>query len=183
MFVNNTKKQIILVRHAKAVEREDWKWADFDRPLTQAGDSSNHIVANYLRLIGVKPDRIVASPSVRTRETARWLAKKLSIEKVEYEKELYNEVPSLIRDPIDVHMAVVRSTKKSCKILMIVWHNTDISDFASFLSGDTVPSMKKWSVVVLALPDSLEWKNVSQDSARFVYYLTPQFLKLEELAE
>lgn len=74
MSHNMKKKQIILVRHAKAVERTDWTEKDFDRPLTVSGINSNRIVANYLRLIGVKPDRIVASPSERTRSTANDLA-------------------------------------------------------------------------------------------------------------
>jgi phosphohistidine phosphatase SixA len=51
MFHNTKKKQIILVRHARAVEREDWTGTDYDRPLTEEGIESNQIVANYLRLI------------------------------------------------------------------------------------------------------------------------------------
>lgn len=51
MFHNTKKKQIILVRHARAVEREDWAGSDYDRPLTEDGEQSNQIVANYLRLI------------------------------------------------------------------------------------------------------------------------------------
>lgn len=143
MFCNLKKKQIILVRHAKAVERTEWEGTDFDRPLTSAGENSNKIVANYLRLIGVKPDRIVASPSARTKGTAVDLAKKFSIDKVEYIQDLYNENVSPTRNAMDIHMNIARKTKKDCNVLVIVGHNSDLSDFAAMLSGESVPSMKK----------------------------------------
>lgn len=143
MFCNLKKKQIILVRHAKAVERTEWEGIDFDRPLTSAGENSNKIVANYLRLIGVKPDRIVASPSARTKGTAVDLAKKFSLDKVEYVADLYNENVPSTRNAMDIHMNIARKTKKDCNVLVIVGHNSDLSDFATFLSGESVPSMKK----------------------------------------
>lgn len=181
MFHNTKRKQIILVRHAKAIERDDWEGDDFDRPLSTGGEHANKIVANYLRLIGVKPDRIVASPSMRTRWTAQDIATKFHIDDVEYVRDLYNEDGFLARDSIDVHMQVVKSTKKSSQILMIVWHNNDLTEFAEYLSWDAVPSMKKWSVVVLSLPPETEWEDVEKWKLKFVYYLTPHFLRLEEL--
>ena len=175
------KKQIILVRHAKAVERTDWTEKDFDRPLTVSGINSNRIVANYLRLIGVKPDRIVASPSERTRSTANDLAIQFWNDTVEYVHSLYNEDGDENRRAMKVHLDVVHTTPENAKTLMIVGHNSDLSLFALYLSEDTVPSMKKWSVVILSLPDDLEWKDVKPWILKFVYYLTPHFLRLEDL--
>lgn len=181
MFHNIAKKQIILVRHAKAVEKCDWQGIDFDRPLTPAWESANKIVANYLRLIGIKPERIIASPAVRTRDTARDIAKKFNIEKVEYPTELYNEWSLPSRDSMGIHMKHVQSSKKWVETLMIVGHNPDLTEFASYLSGEAVPSMKKGSIMVLSLPDGMEWKSVAPGKLKFVYYLTPHFLRLEEL--
>jgi hypothetical protein len=42
--------------------------------------------------------------------------------------------------------------------------------------------MKKGSVVVLSVPDDASWKDISEGKCEYVYYLTPQFLKIEELA-
>jgi phosphohistidine phosphatase len=182
MYRNTKKKQIILVRHAKAVERIDWNGRDFDRPILPIGDRSNNIVANYLRLIGLKPDRIIASPAVRTRVTAEGMADKLGLEEVEYIDDLYNEWPSLLRCGDTVHLDAVKKTKKACQTVMIVWHNPDLTDFSNYLSWDTIPSMKKWSVIVLSLPEDAEWKDLAPGTCKFIYYLTPQFLKLEDLA-
>ena len=181
MFNNIKKKQVILVRHANALERDEWGENDFDRPLTQAGENSNKIVANYLRLIGVKPDRIVASPAARTKATALGIAQKFNISTVEYDRDLYNEDVALDRDAMMVHMNVVKKNKRDCNILVIVGHNNDLSRFAGYLSNDGVPSMKKWSVIVLSLPEDMEWKNVTPGALKFLYYITPQFLRLESL--
>ena len=181
MIQGDRKKQIILVRHAKAEERRDWKWSDFDRPLTCSWENSNCIVANYLRLIWLKPDRIVASPSARTKGTAVGLAKKFSIPKIDYVDSLYNEETSLDRDPLAIHLGIVRKNKRDGKALMIIGHNNDLSDFAEYLCGEAVPSMKKWAVIVLSVPDWVDWKNIQPGMLKFVYYLTPHFLRLEEL--
>jgi len=143
MFCNLKKRQIILVRHAKAVERNEWQGEDFDRPLSSIGENSNKMVANYLRLIGVRPNRIVASPSARTKSTAIDLAKKFSLDTVDYIDDLYNENILPTRNAMNIHMNIVKKTKKDCDVLVIVGHNNDLSDFAAFLSGESVPSMKK----------------------------------------
>lgn len=181
MFHNTKKKQIILVRHAKAIELDDFNGMDFDRPLSEQGEQSLAIVAKYLRLIGVKPNRIVASPSKRTKQTAEWFHTQYPELKIEYIDKLYNGGSVGKRDGDTIHLEVVNKTKKDATILMIVGHNDDLTNFAHYLTGEGVPSMKKWSVAVMSLPDSLEWKDVKKWSLSFVYYLTPQFLRLEEL--
>jgi phosphohistidine phosphatase SixA len=64
---------------------------------------------------------------------------------------------------------------------MIVGHNPDLTLVAQSLSWDDTPSMKKGSVIVLSVPESMEWKDITLGSLKFVYYLTPQFLCLESL--
>jgi phosphohistidine phosphatase SixA len=48
-------------------------------------------MANYLSLIGLKPDRIITSPSVRTQETAQILADRFRTHTTEIFTDLYNE--------------------------------------------------------------------------------------------
>ncbi len=64
------KKQIILVRHAHALEVDEFDGRDFDRPLSDKGREHATIMTRYLRLIGIRPDTVIASPALRTRETA-----------------------------------------------------------------------------------------------------------------
>jgi phosphohistidine phosphatase len=169
------------MRHAKAVEQVDWMGADFDRPLTSEGEESNKIMANYLRLIGVKPDMIIASPALRTKETAEIIAKKFHEKVVSYQRDIYNEDSVSSRDPIKVHLDIVKKAKKNTNILMIVGHNDDLSLFAANLCGEWVPSMKKGSIIVLSLPEDADWKDIKPGICKFIYYLTPHFLRLESL--
>lgn len=178
---HSQKKQIILVRHAKAMELGEFEGTDFDRPLSDRWMSSNKIVARYLRLIGVRPDRIVASPAVRTKTTADWLAEQYKIDKVEYFDDLYNGNLSLTRDSDAIHLRIIQKSKPNTRVVMVVGHNNDLTNFAKFLSNESVPSMKKGSIIVLSVPDTLDWKNIKKWDLSFVYYLTPHFLRMEEL--
>ena len=176
------KKQIILVRHAKAVELIDFHWLDFHRPLTEKGELSAKIIARYLRLIWVKPETILASPAIRTKKTAQIIADQFpKVQKIEFIDNLYNWWAVSSRNGNEIHLSALRKTKKDTEILMLVGHNNDLTDFAMYLSGEWVPSMKKWSIVVLSFPDEIDWTEVDEKSAKFVYYLTPHFLRLEDL--
>jgi hypothetical protein len=41
--------------------------------------------------------------------------------------------------------------------------------------------MKKGSVIVLSLPEDTDWRSVKPGTLKFIYYLTPHFLRLEAL--
>jgi phosphohistidine phosphatase len=182
MFHNTKRKQIILVRHGKTLDFSEFNGMDFDLPLSERGKNSLSIVAKYLRLIGVKPDKLISSPSRRTLQTAEILWAQYPWIKVEYVKDLYNAGSAGKRDSDAIYLWVIQKIKKDATILVIVGHNDDLTNFAKFLTGDGVPSLKKWSIAVLSVPDNTEWKDIKKNTLSFVYYLTAQFLRLEELA-
>jgi phosphohistidine phosphatase SixA len=113
--------------------------------------------------------------------TAEIIAKKFHNHTVTYNKALYNEEVVWPRDALKVHFDVVRKARHNTNILMIVGHNNDLSEFASYLANESVPSMKKWAVIVLSLPEDADWKSVKPGTLKFIYYLTPHFLRLEAL--
>jgi phosphohistidine phosphatase len=62
---------LILMRHADAGAADPRRWPDDrDRPLTDAGRREHAAVAEALRRMGVRFDRLLTSPLVRARETA-----------------------------------------------------------------------------------------------------------------
>jgi phosphohistidine phosphatase len=91
MFHNTRKKQIILIRHAKALELDEFDGDDFSRPLHERGASSAKIIARYLRLIGVHPDRVYASPSARTLQSAEILSNEYRNIPLVQNQKLYHE--------------------------------------------------------------------------------------------
>jgi phosphohistidine phosphatase len=63
--------KVYLVRHGIAVEGLVRGISrDSERPLTDEGVAETQMVARALKAMGVKPDVIVASPLVRTKQTA-----------------------------------------------------------------------------------------------------------------
>lgn len=100
-------------------------------------------MAKYLRLIGVKPNRIISSPAIRTRQTAESISSQYNIKKVDYLDSLYNGVQAVGRNANLIHLTIVKTTKKDADVVMVVGHNDDLTLFAQYLTGDGVPSMKK----------------------------------------
>jgi phosphohistidine phosphatase len=64
--------RIILMRHGEAGHSDPRRWPDDrDRPLTEAGHAEHGAVADALRRMGLTFDRLLSSPLVRARQTAR----------------------------------------------------------------------------------------------------------------
>jgi phosphohistidine phosphatase SixA len=63
---------VTLLRHGVAVDRADPRSPpDFERPLTVEGRNRAEAALRGLRALGVKPDRVLASPWLRCQQTAR----------------------------------------------------------------------------------------------------------------
>ncbi|MGI8814582.1 MAG: NUDIX hydrolase [Pseudonocardia sp.] len=74
--VNPALTSLLLVRHAKAGDREDWSGEDDLRPLTGKGQAQAERLVSLLGLFG--PTRVHAAPLVRCVETVAPLAAALS---------------------------------------------------------------------------------------------------------
>lgn len=63
---------VTFMRHGVAVDRADPRCPpDFQRPLTVEGRNRTEAAVRGLRALGVKPDRVLASPYLRCQQTAR----------------------------------------------------------------------------------------------------------------
>jgi phosphohistidine phosphatase SixA len=104
-----------------------------------------------------------------------------NIKNIELIKDLYFGNKWKERDGNQVHLKLIKKTTNDTDILMLVWHNDDIAEFARYLSNDGVPSLKKWALVVLSFPSDYSWDDIVPGELSLLYYITPQFLKLEAL--
>jgi 8-oxo-(d)GTP phosphatase len=68
---------ILLVRHAKAGKRSEWRGDDNDRPLEPAGTAQAQRLVDLL--LAFTPDRVVSADPVRCIETVRPLADRLGL--------------------------------------------------------------------------------------------------------
>jgi phosphohistidine phosphatase len=68
--------EVILIRHAKAENRDPNSWPDDDlRPLTAEGRAEQRAAARAMKQMGIKLDFLVTSPLLRAKETADIVAK------------------------------------------------------------------------------------------------------------
>jgi 8-oxo-dGTP diphosphatase len=78
---------LILLRHAKAIGKSDWKRADAARPLDDSGRYAAKALADLLACFSPRP-RLLSSPAVRCVDTLRPLSE-FTGEQVRVERSLY----------------------------------------------------------------------------------------------
>jgi phosphohistidine phosphatase len=162
-------KRLTLVRHAKS----SWKnsaLADVDRPLSGRGKRDAPRMASYLAQQGIVPDIILASPSRRTRQTAKRFAAELLGGK---EHALYD--PALYEAATDVLLERVRVLDDHWRHVMLVGHNPGLTDFADQLAGLGVDNIPTCGVVVIDI-DLSSWREVAPRTGYFVLYVIPKDL-------
>jgi len=64
--------KILFIRHAEAVESEEWNGDDLGRPLTASGRAVAKGMARLMKKIGVQPGIVICSEAVRARQTAKY---------------------------------------------------------------------------------------------------------------
>lgn len=120
-------KQLLLLRHAKS----DWHsnaLGDFERPLSARGRRDAPKMGRWLAENGGPPERIIASPAVRTTETIELVCAALGAgaragdeadgesDRVIYDRRLYHGTPGQIRE-------IAAAQLESFERVLMVAHN------------------------------------------------------------
>lgn len=167
---------LTLFRHAKS----SWELNGLDdreRPLNARGLAAAPMMGAFLRQQGLRPDLILCSTAVRTRQTLELAASGWQPEpRTKYEGALY------LAHPFDL-LERVRKTPRTVRHLMIVGHNPGLHILAIELIGDGNPELvaslssklPTAGVVVLAF-DAKTWTDVGPGKGRLVHYATPKTL-------
>lgn len=167
---------IILVRHAVAMEREQFKTKfkkdDSLRPLVMKGRNKMRAVARHLRQSVPKADLIVTSPFARAQQTAQILNQFYPRTKVEEAAEL---VPTA---PPEAFLNWLHTKSNKIKTMLVVGHEPQLSLFASYcLSGKNVGmsesfiELKKAGALCLEI-DALT--NLDASTAQLKWLITPK---------
>lgn len=93
-----------------------------------------------MRLVGLVPDVIIASPAFRTFGTARMIADRFDMTTVFRVESLW-DIPSRAKAR-KAYLDVLRSQDDEINTVIIVGHNPDISEAVRMLSGGEAPEMK-----------------------------------------
>lgn len=160
-------KRLIMVRHAKS----DWDnlgLKDFDRPLNSRGKENAPDMATRLKNRHYYVDQIISSSAKRTKGTSKRIAKIIEYDKdkILWLDELYHANSNKIRE-------VIYQIDKDVESVMVVCHNTGITDFVNSLCGYVTDNLPTCGMVAFEV-DCKKWKHFDEADKKLVFYDYPR---------
>lgn len=167
---------LTLFRHAKS----SWDTPDLDdrdRPLNERGLTAAPLMGAFLREHDLKPDLVLCSTAVRTRQTLELASSGWQPEpRTKFEGALYLAEPTSLLDR-------VRRTASTVRHLMLVGHNPGLQILGLELIGTGDPAsiaalsrkLPTAGVVVLTF-EGKSWREVAPRKGRLVHFASPKML-------
>lgn len=132
--------RLILLRHLKS-SWDDPSLDDFDRPLAKRGKKAGKLMKERLKDLvkgseatgpAIKPDLILCSAAVRTKQTLEEVAEFKALKDVPmtFDKNIYEATRDAIADSVKSHASASQRT------IMVIGHNPGMEEFALWLIGD-----------------------------------------------
>ncbi|WP_426701346.1 SixA phosphatase family protein [Rhodanobacter sp. Col0626] len=151
--------ELILLRHAEAVPIET-SGDDQDRSLSTRGEQEAQAAGLWLAAHGIRPDRVLCSPTRRTDETTRLALAAIDSAPVpQMAREIYDASPGELLALLDQH--------GDAGTVMLVGHNPGIERLVALLvegRSDEFRGMPPGALAVLHLDGALEPGNARLDA-------------------
>lgn len=163
--------RILLVRHAKAQEREVFAKSgqrDALRPLTDSGRNTARKIGRALKEVLPRIDQLVASPYARAFETAELIAKT-------YKRLKVQKQPLLEPGTSSAKLLHWLREQPADAIIGLVGHEPDLGEFASYLISDRASSFflfKKGGACLVRFNDKPD-----EGSGQLEWFLAPLHLR------
>ncbi len=169
-------KTLLLLRHAKSAW-SDARLADHDRPLNRRGERSARAMADHVAADLPRPDLILCSTALRTRQTLAALVKRLGTPTppISLDRGLYLASETTLLDHL-------QSVADEISTVLLIGHNDGIGDLAVALAGSGPAAAldqlrEKYptgALAVFALPAG--WRELGPATARLVEFTRPRDL-------
>jgi phosphohistidine phosphatase len=171
-----------LLRHAKS------SWAapehgDHERPLATRGLKAAPKVGAALAGMGLRPDLVLCSSAVRTRETLALVLPKFPAPppRVIYEDDIYMATPAALL--MRVRNVEAGHTEGMPHHVMVVGHNPGLEELAMLLIGsgpddDMMRIAEKFPTCAAAVIafETHHWTGIDAGTGRLEHFLTPRQL-------
>jgi phosphohistidine phosphatase len=160
---------LYLVRHAKSDQSDAGSIPDFDRPLSERGFTDAPAMGKKLQKIGVFPDIVIASPSVRTTQTIGLIAKEIDFD--------YNTIKwdsTIYRCTNEDMLTAITNIAMGTKSAMIVGHNPTITNLANMFQDDTTFEEVPTCGVVAFQFKTMNWADVRTKKAKLLFFEYPK---------
>ena len=167
-------KRILLLRHAKASPGES-ETGDFQRPLTEWGQTAAGMVGQYMANRGLIPERAICSAARRARETLDGLWQAWPERpQADWEETLYGATAATLNQRLTILPETLAS-------VLVVGHNPGIEELARDLAGGGEPQAlalmrTKYPTAALAVLDADidSWADLRTGVADLTAFVRPQ---------
>jgi phosphohistidine phosphatase len=140
------KRRLYFLRHAVALEREDWHGKDDDlRPLIKQGITETQRLAKHLKKLGFSADCIITSPLLRAYDTGKIVADTLGIELL---------VDDHLKPGCDKSALKKLLEKYGFESLILIGHEPDFGGMITSLIEGGKIKMKKGALAFVELEDT-----------------------------
>ena len=170
-------KTLLLLRHAKSAW-SDPRLDDHDRPLNGRGERAARAMADHIARQGLRPDLILCSTAMRTRQTLAPLVKRLGppAPPISLENGLYLASEEVL-------LAHIRAVGDDVRTVLLIGHNDGIGQLAADLAGsgasDPLAALREkyptGALAVLHLPDG-PWSDLEVGSGKLLEFVRPRDL-------
>jgi phosphohistidine phosphatase len=170
-------RTLSLLRHAKSAW-DNPRLSDFERPLAPRGAAAAPRTGRHMREIGLRPDLVVCSPAVRTRETARLALAELAppAPPVVFDEAIYEARSSTL-------MARLRALDGGVRHVLMIGHNPGLQSLllslaGAGLDGEHAGAAEKFPTAALAVLDLAidDWPELRAGCGTLVHFATPRGL-------
>jgi phosphohistidine phosphatase len=163
-------KRVILVRHAKSVSHGYDQ--DFDRTLAERGEQDAQTISLELSKMNIHPDLIIASPAVRTSQTAWIYAEKLGYPKksILFEKKLYSGKTS------EKFLVMLQQFEDEKETIMVFGHNPTIYYYMNYLLRNFSDDVPTCSTVGIDF-DVDDWSKLKEGQGEMAFRLIPDMFR------
>jgi len=170
-------KTLLLLRHAKSAW-SDPRLDDHDRPLNARGERSAKAMADHIAREAPRPDLILCSTAMRTRQTLAPLLKQLGppAPPISLENGLYLASEEVL-------LAHIRAAADEVPTVLLIGHNDGIGQLAADLAGggpsEALAALRAkfptGALAVLHVPDG-PWSDLKPGTGKLLAFVRPRDL-------
>ncbi len=163
-------KRLILVRHAKTISHGYDQ--DFDRTLTERGEEDALKISLELRKMEINPDLLIASPAVRTSQTAGIYAKNLdySASSILFKKKLYSGMTA------ENLLAMLQEMEDEKETIIVFGHNPTIYYYMHFLMNEFTRDVPTCATVGIDF-DVDSWSKLREHGGKMAFMFIPDMFR------
>lgn len=172
-------RRLLLLRHAKATQDRNFA-EDENRPLVERGVLDAWAMGGYLAETGLKPDHVLVSAALRTRQT-----RDLVLPRMGYKGSVEERADLYLASRQELLRAIL-ALPEAVETLLLIGHNEGLQEVAVQLAFDTGgfdmlslrSKLPTCGFVALELPVE-PWRAVRSGEGKLTHYMTPRRLRGE----